>query len=155
MSEVLIRRPQINKEEERWRRFSSHEGRKSAERWMNLEFPEHRINPMTHPNVIELAAGDGPIAWLLVNRGWKAENITCVDMYMSPSPMIPRAKWVYLNLSALYDHIWDRTDPEYEVLQMKGIFDLVTFCNSGKGIGDEEQIAEYFKRPGGYAFRIY
>lgn len=124
---------------------------------MNEEFTEFHVTPETHPKVVELAAGDGPIAKLLVKRGWRPENITCVDRDESPNPMVPGVKWMYIDLPTLYEeYIRKNLNPEPEILAMKGAFDLVSFCNTGWDMPHlEEKLAEYFKRPSGYVFRIY
>ena len=56
-----------------------------------------KITPESHPKVLELFAGDGPLADELHQLGWR--DITCVDRAKSPDPIAPKdTQWLYINL---------------------------------------------------------
>lgn len=88
-------------------------------------FEHNHITPQTHPQVLELFAGDAPITHLLAQKGWK--NFTCMDMYKSfGPPLFPDSTtWIYIDLKQLA-HCIEKKDEPGEIKSLQHQFNIVT-----------------------------
>lgn len=56
------------------------------------------IRPSDYPRAVDLCSGEGYVAYMLTNYGWKPNDITCIDLYMPSSPFVTSANWRYMDL---------------------------------------------------------
>ena len=66
---------------------------------LELLLQDKVIDPVRFPRAVDLFAGDGAVAERLIRNGWKAENVTCIDI-AKPKSLIADVKWRYLDLTA-------------------------------------------------------
>lgn len=107
------------------------------------------------PRVLDVCAGDGSIGALLLSAGWQENRITCIDQYVSPSPLLPEAQWLYYRLEVPK---LQKSIPE-ELSQLLSYFDLITCFNGSVSVShdaekkrvEEQWFVDFFTKPGGVA----
>lgn len=109
------------------------------------------ITPHSHPRVVDVASGDGPVALLLSQRGWPAGQITCVDQHFSKNPLVKGANWLYWDLRALASALRRNQPLPIQVSNYRSMFDVVTIIHAdGLESWQQEKVAEFFKSPRGF-----
>lgn len=148
---IIINEPYPNVD--RHRRYS--EGSSSVQgRWIVDLVESGEVTPEAFPKAIDLFAGDGSWARRLTQHGWIPEDITCVDIYESPTPLVQGVIWKYMDLLALWRAIKNNVVLPKEVQDLEGKWDLTTM-SYGAGLyedGDRDSeliISNFFTRPGG------
>jgi hypothetical protein len=151
MREILIAEPALNAD--------------MYNDWSCCRYPEYKdltiffnanrnINPKTHPKAVDLSSGRGAVAHFLTLRGWKPENILCVDICYTDKPFITGASWMYMDLRALMHAILDREEIPEKITKLHKTFDLVTHVGGYFMQHEEEIINEYFVRDDGYIYGV-
>lgn len=111
------------------------------------------ITPEQFPRALDFFAGDGSWARRFVENGWDPQNITCVDIARTETPLVPGARWIYMDLVKLVDYIKTGWVPgEAEVFRHK--WDLVAACYGVMNgymadIASETLLAQFFVRKRG------
>ena len=113
-------------------------------------FNEHGITPETHPKAVDLYAGDGSLAKILVKNGWQEENMTCIDMSRSHSPLVRKANWLFWNLDSLDEALQSGVKIPTEVSQTSGQFDISLIYATPMSKEGLETIGNFFTKRGGY-----
>lgn len=154
MAEILITEPRPNRDYRSSYSFNdpfAHEVVRDC-------FPDWGITPQTHPRAADICAGDGSWARLLVDNGWKPEDILCVDRCRSLGPLVEGVKWEYWDVDALRDrlltarfHLEGPTEIPEGVAVHQGKFDLVIVLLGAERRAANE-VANYLVRPGGKTF---
>lgn len=144
--EIIIREPQDN--EDPTRGWSYNCG--SFGMILPASLKLHGITPATHPRIVDLWAGDGSCARIFVENGWQEPNIVCIDMYRSPTPLVPRAQWRYWDLRKLGYVIPYKEFLPPEVLAFKEQFDIAVSMFSYGRPESENAICELLVRKGGF-----
>ncbi len=112
-----------------------------------------KINPSTHPKVMDLCSGDGSLAAILIENGWNPSNITCVDLFKSPSPLIYGVNWKYLNISHdLVLKVRNGQGVKKEFSLLEHSFDLVTLFQGYERSDIEQEACEYFVKSSGFIY---
>ncbi len=93
------------------------------------------VNPASHPTAIDLCAGDGSIARILVDLGWNPDDITCIDLHRSRNPLVTDVRWLHWDLEALLETINDSGPLPGVVEGYKGYFDIAILAQGNMGIG--------------------
>lgn len=129
---IIVSNPNINTDA--YRNFSEFG-------FENTHFPriikERGIYATTHPRAVDLAAGNSPWSVRLINNGWLAENITCIDIAIPDSPFIEGLKWLYWDTNEL-GHTLASSRPcvlPDEVEKLKEAFDIIVTSYGGIGVG--------------------
>ena len=148
MSEILISHPEVNQDFQR--NYSYRDG--WARDMMPVVLRELGISPASHPNAIELFAGDGSWARMLVDNGWNEESLTCIDMRKSPTPLVPKADWLYWDLSQLARALLEHSDLPPEAASLQGKFNLVYSFYGDQSMAAEDALGSFFVSPGGIVF---
>lgn len=132
-SDVIIYNPSINIEETR--RYTSPrqitEGFYGGDGHYDAMFARlvssGEITPEQFPRALDFFAGDGSWARRFVENGWDPQNVTCIDIARTETPLVRQAKWIYMDLAKLVDYIKAGWVPgEAEVHRHK--WDLVAAC---------------------------
>ncbi len=147
--QVLIGQPNLNTDP--FRDFSTH----TLE---NQDFPRHikemGVTPITHPQVIDLCAGNGLWAVRFVKNGWPKENITCVDRAIPNPPQIDGLNWLYWDVRELGYLLRRKRPVPPEIDKLKGSFDCVVTSYGGIGAGliDEGLVCDFLAREGAFVW---
>jgi len=125
------------------------------ERRLSKVITEGTISPERFPLAVDLFAGDGSWARRLIDRGWAAENITCIDIAKTETPLVDGVNWLYLDLAVLA-RVTDRGHLYGQVDQLRGRFDLA-FMSYGalsayRALGTADNLCGFFIRKGGIAY---
>lgn len=154
MSEIIISNSGLN--EDPYRDFSYRIQEENFRHSLFGQLMHERVTPITHPKAVDLCAGDGCLARILVDNGWKEANLTCIDRYKSPTPLVPDARWFYWDLEQLYLHLERRLSLPEEVLSFRHQFDIAMLWLGGFGLGESgrELLCKYFVKPKGYILHI-
>ena len=114
------------------------------------------ITPNSYPRVIELFAGDGPVAATLSELGW--QDFTCADQAVSAHPVAPQnTVWIYLNLLEVIHRLKNNRDLN-EISDLKHHFDIVTatfsFYNDYSRVNsnDLKLLYQFFGRENAFVF---
>ena len=150
MTEIVIAHPELNTTWEQYYRRFSYTDRDRKEFRQNLS--RAGISPITHPVAADLCAGDGTYAKMLVDNGWDARKITCIDVYQSPTPWLPDTSWKYWNLAQLHLALVEGRELPEEVKVLKGSFDLVVLQRIS-GLIEGKAIGKFLLRPEGYLYQ--
>jgi len=146
--EILVANPGINTDPDRNFSYDDIHTINAIQR----SFKSFQVNPNTHPRLIDLYSGDGPIAKMTADMGWLPENITCVDLYTPATPVIKGVHWSYINLNNLAFALRLNEPLPPQVEQYRHTFDVVTdwlgFLYTKQR--DIPIIHHFFARPGGY-----
>lgn len=151
MREIIISDVRVTTEDQYYRRFSM--GRDSQEHIVE-QLRVYGITPHTHPKAIDLFAGDGSVAAILKSVGWSEKNISCVDKYFTPTPLVEGVTWYYWNLAELGAAIVFHDEIPADIQRLRNTFDIAI-----SRFGDTEEIAlqglgltlcTYFVRRNGY-----
>jgi len=129
-------------------------GRGTIWEHLNRRLDEQGISFDTHPQVVDLCAGDGSIAALMVERGWSPRQITNIDLYETSTPLVDGCNWKYLDLGALAWAIECGDSINHEVTRLRHKFNVVTLVQGFLGEEHEESVVNYFLKPGGFSFHI-
>lgn len=124
MSEIIMDAPGINTMSIELRAFSYREGSSligEVEQYMKRK----NISPISHPLAVDICAGDGSGARILVDHKWEAQNITCIDRYQSPVPLVNGATWLYWDVQALARHLLAERPLPTRVEALRNKFDIV------------------------------
>jgi hypothetical protein len=100
MAEIVIAHPEINTDTLRSHAYAA-EGSDKFQSYIRALLEESGATPASHPNVVDLCAGDGSMARILADQGWDESRILCVDRYISPTPLVENVRWAYWDLEAL------------------------------------------------------
>ncbi len=150
---VTIENPELNPIDQGLRRWTYELGNRTKKRFVE-HLKEDGVTPLTHPKAIDLCAGDGSMAQILIENGWSPKNITCVDQFVTKTPLADGAKWKYINLGALASSLKIEEDLEPEIVQMKGNYDIVTLVQGHMGRVEEQAIVKFFTKPNGFSFHL-
>lgn len=113
-------------------------------------FKHFNVTPATHPRVIDLCSGDGSIARMVIDMGWQSKNMTCVDLYISPTPLVHGVTWEYMNLETLAFALkWEIPLPN-QIQKLHHAFDVVTEMQGYVYPQDITLVSNFFARPQGY-----
>ncbi len=63
------------------------------------------IGPEKYPRALDLYAGDGSWARRFVEHGWDPQNVTCIDRDRTETPLVPEARWIYMDLFYLAEFL--------------------------------------------------
>lgn len=144
MGEIIIPNPHIN---DSWTRRHAHTAGDCAMFMPTIDL--WGLTAQSHPKVVELCAGDGPWAKAFADAGWNPQDITCIDIARTNTPLIDGAKWLHWDLDALAQGIIEDRELPDDVLEYKGRFDIV-FLTYGFGISYKDILCEYFVRKNGF-----
>jgi hypothetical protein len=160
--EILIDSPAENNDI--WRRFTSGvplvgtEAARFATEDSQLDqwLADGLIDPVRFPRAVDLFAGDGSWAHRLVERGWKAEDVTCIDMARTNTPLVDGVDWVHLDLDLMAQTMMRNERLSAEVNNLRGKFDLA-FMSYGRfymyrGGDVADDLAAFFVRKGGLVY---
>ena len=150
MIEILIPDPDFNKD--KWVDWS-HNNERNA-KYLDSKLSEGGVTPSTHPIVVDLCAGAGSIAELLIERGWQPANITCVDQVRASGNLAPEANWYFWNIKALGEAIILRQSIPEEIQIFRQSFDLITLFGGFLGKVYEEAVCSYLIKPSGKVIAI-
>lgn len=147
MPEIIIRNPILNPDE----LFRSYSYDTKEIREGMSEFLARKITKESHPKAIDLCAGDGSYARILVDNGWKGQNMTCVDRFRTRTPLVKDAVWRYWDLEQMAHELQLRQPMPEEITLLKGSFDIAFFWFS-RFIKKEDRllVCRYLVRPDGY-----
>ena len=153
MAEIIIPDPEINTNP--WRRYTySSEGIRLL---IPSQLSHEGITPQTHPQVVDLCAGDGSIARILADNGWSLSIITCIDKLVSPTPLVEGVRWLYWDLRELAKSVIGDVSLPTEVVKKRNSFDVVCLWSGidedeTKNIGwlERKIICDFFVKPTGY-----
>ena len=148
MREILIAHPYPNSNLLPIRRASLEAGFHREQNY----FSHHQINPNRYPKVCDLSSGDGAIALFLIQKGWKPQDITCIDKYTSTTPLADGVIWEYIDLQALADTLIYGGKLPDEVEKMRESFNLVTHAYSHLLYPYEATVNRFFVQPGGHIY---
>jgi hypothetical protein len=143
--EIVIANPRLNTDSyRRWSYGSDPEGFRSV-------LAIKGITPISHPKAVDLCAGDGSFARMLVENGWNEEDITCVDRFHTTTPLVSQSTWLYWDLRALASAVMQQLPIPTEVASYRHQFDVAVLMQGEKmDWGEEDIVCEYLVRPGGY-----
>lgn len=110
------------------------------------------FTPQTHPNPIDLYAGNGIVAAILVQKGWGAHNITCIDRCRPTRNLVPGATWIQWNLDMLSLSVKSNYELPTTVLAHKHTYDIVTAMQTAARAGPLSVISDFFLKPNGVVF---
>ena len=148
MPEIIITNPLLNRDVLRAHSYDT--GITGMRETFPLLLSRQGVTPVTYPRAIDLCAGDGSFARILVDNGWDETNMACVDMFCTSTPLVPRAKWLYWDLESLYSAIvLDKPIPA-EVLEYQHQFDIAILWNGGLFGRAVDIVCEYLVRSEGY-----
>ncbi len=142
MAEILITDPFIN--ESCGKSYSSGVGRKTTLELLR----KHNLSPNTHPRVVDLCAGEGSWAKILIERGWDPNHIVCIDRRRPENPPPEGVKWEYWDLRALATSLRNRTPLPKEVAVYRRSFDLAVMTY-GLGSREGRPLFKFFVKPQG------
>ena len=145
-----IENPQLNPEEVRYRRWSYLVKDGMDRRWLIDKLERNSVTPVKHQKVCDLCSGDGSIPAILVDNGWKPGQITCIDQFKSPEPLVEGVDWKYLDISLLVWAIRRGAEIPEDLKKLQHSFDLVTLFQSHAGMDIDAEACKYFAKPGGY-----
>src|SRR3989344_9234795 len=111
------------------------------------QFEIKKITPVTHPKVADLCAGDGSVARILKEMGWKEEDILCIDEARSTTPLVEHVAWKYWNLSELGYALRGDKVISPEIQQHKGRFDMVLMFQGYIGQANAQIAADFLGKP--------
>ena len=148
MGELIIENPVNNGNFYRRYAFESLHFRPNFYRFLDLK----EITPKTHPKVVDLCAGDGSISKLLTDKGWNPRDLTCVDLYKSPTPLVNGVTWRYWDLEELADHLKILRDIPAQILDLQNTFDFVVLWNGFLRRETETSVCKFFVRLDGETF---
>ena len=148
MREIVIPSPRINNDN--LRGYSYHDG--IARYALPEALNKGGINPTSHPNAVDLCAGGGSWARLLVDNGWEESNLTCIDRLKSLTPLVPRAKWLYWDLEKLSMALLLGEPLPAEVVSLRYKLDMVFCFYSPLRMTEEQTVCEFLIRHGGHVF---
>lgn len=160
-SRIIINSPYRNTD--RYRRYTSPDhtaapyfaagGDTSYDIWIPELVKSGKVTAEKFPRAVDLFAGDGSWARRLIDNGWKPENITCIDIYVSPTPLVEGVNWRHMNLVALYEALKKRAILPTEVESLRGGWDLTTMSYGSVLYGGDQysdkRISRFFTRPKG------
>ena len=144
--EILIPHPEINKDKHRGYSYKNPELKSLISDQIQL----WHVSPTTHPRVVDLCSGDGSLAHMMTELGWQPDNITCIDLCISPTPKVQDVHWKYMNLKNLAFSLKYNWDIPPEVNEYRHTFDVVTEWLGFLGEKDRFLLSHFFSRPGGY-----
>jgi hypothetical protein len=110
------------------------------------------INPATHPMALDLCAGDGSLARILVDKNWDFGNITCVDRFRTTTPLQEGVNWRYWDLKSLGYSIIDGKELPEEILNFQHKFDVVLLWNGNFTKEVDEAVCRFFAHQGSIIF---
>ncbi len=104
--------------------------------------------------VADVCAGDGSVAKLLVDYGWDARKIICIDRYRSPSPLVGGVTWEYWNVDQLGLALLAEKEIPSCIERYREFFDLVVMMQALGGVGSDsaEAVSYFLCRVGGLAY---
>ena len=111
-----------------------------------LWLAENHITPDTHPHAVELFTGDGAGALGIFESGWHPSAITCIDHRVSDSPLVPGARFHYVDLRCILENDPDSIDTI--TAGMAGQFDVVVAVNDWWPKASRLEVAHFFARIG-------
>lgn len=146
LPEIEIKEPKVNPEERKYTSFTYIVG--GGEN--RIEIPEMltgmKVSPYSHPNAIDLFAGDGSGARILVDLGWKVRNILCVDLYIPRFPLVNDVEWKFWDLLSLSQSIrYGKPEIPASVLRFRGQFDIVLCLNYEYSLSETRPLSGFFK----------
>jgi hypothetical protein len=147
MREILIAQPLTNTDP--YRNYSLQDKKFTNETEV---FMLGAITPGNYPKAIDLCSGDGALALFLIQRGWKPENITCVDRYISPTPLVTGVSWLYMDLNLLATALETHEPVPSCIGQLRGAFDVVTHIQGYLQRDEQKYVNEFFIRDKGYLY---
>ena len=149
--EIIIGHPGLNRDNFR---SYSYDNQNDPEGFRGL-LELNRVTPSTHPRAIDLCAGDGSFARMLVDNGWQEEDMTCVDIARTETPLVPKATWLFWDVEALSLAILKYTEIPPEIAVYKHRFDIAILMQ-GEGFYDEKEnaVCKYLVRPNGYIHNL-
>jgi len=107
-----------------------------------------RVSPDKFPKVIDIASGNGGVALVLTELGWRAENIVCLDKFVSPDTVVKTTQWVYADIDLLVEEIAEgRVDTRLE--QYRQAFDLLTANYAFLNPREVSYLAKFLLKPEG------
>ena len=122
MSNILIENPKVNPELKKLRQWSNIPQTKKD---ILEHLSDWEVKPTTHKKAVDICAGDGTVAALLLEAGWRPEYVLCVDQYQSPTPLVPDdIRWEFLDIQALYNALQSDSELPNTVKQHHGQYDL-------------------------------
>lgn len=149
---IQIDRPEINPYREQHFSFKRH----TADNFVSFHLKEQAIYPSTHPKVVDLCAGSGGVARILIGKGWKPEGITCIDYFKPERLVVEGVNWVYWDLEELGDALGSGDLLPADVLSFQHAFNLVTIRTGFLGKKGEEGenmerlVCNFFMDPSGF-----
>ncbi|MEK9143558.1 MAG: hypothetical protein AAB481_02945 [Patescibacteria group bacterium] len=123
-------------------------GYKDVVQWL----AENGITPGTHPYACDLFSGDGAGALAFVKSGWHPNAITCIDHRVSNLPLVPAARFHYVDLRCILNSDQDRIDET--TASMAGQFDVIVAVNDWWPHKSRLQVARFFARSGGAIYYL-
>jgi len=114
------------------------------------------VTAKSHPDAIDLFAGDGSGAKILEENGWKPENITCVDRCLPREPLVDNCHWKMWDLGAMIHELRLKREDSFpdEVKSKKGAFDVVFSLQPEYSIEENRIITGYFAKKDGMIITI-
>jgi len=145
------KKPSINPDDARFRRWSYNVPEGMNRKWILDHLSSSGITPQTHKWVLDLCSGDGSIPAILVeDGGWKPSNITCVDQFKSPSPLVKGFRWKYFNIADVAWALRTGRQIPFRIRRLRHSYDLVTLFQSHAGMDIDEEACKFFVKPDGH-----
>lgn len=110
------------------------------------------ILPELYPYAVDLFAGNAPISEMLVQQGWLAKNVTCIDQFLPTKPRVDGAIWNSWNLGMLGVCLERHETLPQEVEQYRGKYDLAIATQAHQDQQCLSNLMDFFVRPGGFAY---
>lgn len=147
MSEIVIPYPELS-----MRQLTDYSYRDSEVHEVFRHLLKQRgLTPTTHPRTVDLYAGAGSFARLFVDNGWDETNMVCIDKFHPPTPLVPKATWLYWDLDELGEAIVLGEPLPQQVISYQHQFDIAVLRNGGLLPREiKDTLCEYFVRPEGY-----
>lgn len=146
MAEIIIANPEINRDRLRAHAYQSRVSDINKDSF-RISLAGLGITPDSHSNVVDLCAGDGGMARILVDLGWDESRILCVDRCVSSTPLVEKAKWVYWDLEELGRAlILGRAIPE-EIERYRERFDITFLVNGLTNEYYAKEVMNFFSKP--------
>lgn len=145
MKEIVISHPDINMDPfKSW----SHDNPDLREAIVT-DLVWNGVTPATHPKAVDLCAGDGSCAAILTSTGWNANNITCIDISRSTSPLVTGVTWQYLDLGELGWRLKGGHQIPESLQPLHHGFDVAMLWFGY--LRYEQELFDFFLKPGGHA----